>query len=295
MTHRRWDVEWFEYRGARIRYGWMRSDQGRGIAILLPGRTEFLEKYEETGEELASRGFDVLCLDWRGQGLSTRPLANRHKGHIDSYDTYVDDLIALLAHTGVHDSDAPKVMLAHSMAGLTALMFCARAPGGVSHVVCTGPMWGIPPRVPDVLMHWGARCVCAIGFGERYVSAGDYGAHSVQFEPNIVTTDRRRWQRACDYVADNPALALGGFTWSWLAASLSGMRRVRRLAPRITTPWLIVRAGADKVIDNERVLSVAASMACAVVHTIPGAEHEILMEADAFRASFWQAVDDFLP
>lgn len=272
----------------------MRSGGGRGVAVLLPGRTEFLEKYEEVGEELADRGFDVLCIDWRGQGLSSRPLANRHKGHIDSYSTYIDDLEALLAHTGVTAGDGRRVVLSHSMAGLTATLFCAKHPTYFTRSVSTGPLWGIPPRVPDVLLQLGATAVVAIGLGRRYVSAGDYGAHSVVFDTNIVTQDRRRWQRACDYVTHNPSLAIGGFTWGWLRASLAGMRKARRLAPKVTTRWLSVRAGADKVIDNDRVLDVSARMPRAEVHTIPDAEHEILMETDAIRAQFWAAFDAFV-
>jgi lysophospholipase len=295
MTHRKWDVEWLEHRGARIRYGWMRSEGDRGIAILLPGRTEFLEKYEETGEDLANLGFDVLCLDWRGQGLSSRALRNRHKGHIDSYDTYVSDLEALLEHTEVSASTAQKVIVAHSMAGLTALLFCDKNPELVDRVVATGPLWGIPPKVPDFLMLLGATAVVAIGLGRRYVSAGDYGPHSVVFDTNIVTQDRQRWQRADDYVEANPQLALGGFTWGWLRASLSGMRKVSKVARRTRTPWLVLRAGADKVIDNDRVNAVAAQMRNALVHTIPGAEHEMFMETDEIRAQLWTAVDAFCP
>jgi len=73
--------------GSRIRYGSWQSENRthRGTVLLLSGRSEFLEKYFETVGELIQRGHDVYSFDWRGQGLSTRMLANRHKGFVRTY------------------------------------------------------------------------------------------------------------------------------------------------------------------------------------------------------------------
>ncbi len=61
--------------------------------VLLTGRGEFIEKYAtEVVGELLQRGFAVAALDWRGQGLSDRPLPEHDAGHIDNFGTYVADL-----------------------------------------------------------------------------------------------------------------------------------------------------------------------------------------------------------
>ena len=50
-------------------------ERPRGTVVLLTGRGEFIEKYAtEVVGELLERGFAVVALDWRGQGLSDRPL-----------------------------------------------------------------------------------------------------------------------------------------------------------------------------------------------------------------------------
>jgi lysophospholipase len=69
-----------------IRYGiWhIPKEKRKGSILLLGGRSEFLEKYSEITGKLNQKGFDVYGFDWRGQGLSSRMLANRHKGFIDS-------------------------------------------------------------------------------------------------------------------------------------------------------------------------------------------------------------------
>ena len=50
---------------------------GKGTVFLLPGRTEYIEKYAPPAAEFCRCGWDVLTLDWRGQGMSDRALPDR--------------------------------------------------------------------------------------------------------------------------------------------------------------------------------------------------------------------------
>ena len=54
----------------------------KGTLCVFPGRAEFIEKYFEVVRDARARGFAVAILDWRGQGLSERALANARKGHV---------------------------------------------------------------------------------------------------------------------------------------------------------------------------------------------------------------------
>ena len=69
----------------RIRVGlWpTNAEEPRGTVLLFPGRTEYIEKYGRTAQELAERGFATLAIDWRGQGLSDRMLDDPRIGHVD--------------------------------------------------------------------------------------------------------------------------------------------------------------------------------------------------------------------
>src|SRR4051812_31176055 len=66
----------------------------RAICLLLNGHTEFLEKYDEVAGELRARGFDVVSLDWRGQGASERRSYGNRSGHIGNFEEYDADLAA---------------------------------------------------------------------------------------------------------------------------------------------------------------------------------------------------------
>jgi len=108
-----------------LRYGiwYSLKEKPNGSILLLNGRREFMEKYSETIDELNHKGFNVYSLDWRGQGLSSRMLANRHKGFIDDYDVYLNDLNLLVTKIVKPESVHPLIIIAHSMGGHIALRF----------------------------------------------------------------------------------------------------------------------------------------------------------------------------
>ncbi|MEM9999355.1 MAG: alpha/beta hydrolase, partial [Pseudomonadota bacterium] len=80
--------------GYRIRFAVFRSNKrpNKGTIILLHGRNEAIEKYDETISDLLARGFDVGTFDWRGQGRSDRLIADSRPGYIDRYEQYAVDL-----------------------------------------------------------------------------------------------------------------------------------------------------------------------------------------------------------
>lgn len=60
----------------------------------LSRRIESYVKYAELAYDLFHSGFDVLIIDHRGQGRSGRMLSDPHRGHVDNFNDYVDDLTA---------------------------------------------------------------------------------------------------------------------------------------------------------------------------------------------------------
>src|SRR6185312_11935737 len=80
--------------GVSIRYAtWDTTAERRlGTVCLFGGRGEFIEKYFETITDLRRRGFAVATMDWRGQGGSTRLLANPAKGHAESFAQHDEDV-----------------------------------------------------------------------------------------------------------------------------------------------------------------------------------------------------------
>ena len=279
--------------GARLRCGrWQVAGAAQGTVVLMPGRTEFIEKYaSEVIGELLQRGYDVLSMDWRGQGLSDRALPDRHKGHIDDFATYVADFQAFLEQVVIPVARPPVLLLAHSMGGHIVLRALAEnGPGPFASVLLSAPMTGL--RQEALL-----RPVVTLGprwLDTWYVpGSGPYRASAQVFAGNVLTHDERRFRFTEQWFAADPRLALGGPTFGWgraAAASLSLMRSPGFLE-RIALPVLLLSAAEDTVVDSRSHAPVAARLGRGRCLSLAGARHEILMETDALRAVFWQSFD----
>src|SRR5260370_14712895 len=64
---------------AMLRWGHLAAENPRAECVLVGGFGDFIEKQFETIRDLAARGLSVWCLDWRGQGGSTRPKRWPHR------------------------------------------------------------------------------------------------------------------------------------------------------------------------------------------------------------------------
>lgn len=267
-----------------------RADPPRGGVLLLPGRSEFLEKYAETAEDLRERGFAVYGLDWRGQGLSGRPLPDRDKGHVDAYETYLSDLERFLTEAA-GTLPRPRIVLGHSMGAHIVLRLLADRPDAADGAVLTAPMIDIVPGPwPVPVARRLVRAAMDRGRGERYaLGEGPYRPKTrARFRRNVLTSDLRRYLAETEAIAENPALALGGVTWGWLSATFESVDRLRdpALAPRIRTPTLMVAAERDRVVSNAAQRELCRRMPRCRREVLSGARHEILQERDAVRAEF---------
>ena len=100
--------------GAALRFArWSPPPGRRGTVCVFQGRAEFIEKYFETVRDLQARGFAVATLDWRGQGMSQRRLANRRKGYVRSFADYDVDLETFVREVVLPDCPPPVFALGH--------------------------------------------------------------------------------------------------------------------------------------------------------------------------------------
>ncbi|MGA8181935.1 MAG: alpha/beta hydrolase [Desulfobacterales bacterium] len=280
-----------------LRYGiWpIPKEKRKGSTLLLVGRSEFLEKYSETIGELNQKGFDVYSFDWRGQGLSSRMLANRHKGFIDNYDIYLNDLQVFFDRIVKPEAARPLIIIAHSMGGHIALRFLHDHPDAADMAVLTSPMIDIfRSNVFRWLVKLMTRIVVQSGFKHVYaIGSGDY--RDQKFNGNQLTSDPVRFMDAIKAIEKQPDLALGGVTYGWLSATLASIDILNQpgYAAKITTPILMISAGEDKIVSIKAQKKMCAWLpACRFVE-IPGARHEIFKETDAVRSIIWREFERF--
>lgn len=280
-----------------LRYGkWTCSHKKqKGSILLLSGRKEFMEKYSETIEELIQRDFEVYSFDWRGQGLSSRLLANRHKGFIEDYTVYLNDLHRFITEIVKPQAVGPLIIVAHSMGGHIALRYIHDHTEMADMAVLTSPMIDI---FTSSMSRWLIQFITWIavrtGFKHAYaMGSADYVDE--EFKGNKLTSDPVRFMDAKKAIAKNPDLALGGVTYGWLSATFRSMDILTQpgFAEKITTSILMVGASDDKIVSNDAQKKLCVLMPNCRRVEISGARHEIFKETDAVRSMFWQEFDRF--
>jgi lysophospholipase len=283
------EIIWFKGEGGiRLRLMFAPKADARALAVVCPGRTESIEKYFEVGRVLQTKGFAVVCIDWPGQGLSERPLANPIRGHVTTFDTYVDALVRGLA--AISDR-APKarIVVAHSMGGAIALESLRTGKVEAKLAAFSAPMWGIP--LSSAVQAF-ARTVQAIGFG-TFPARPE--AKEEKFEGNPFTHDFDHWGLYRRLVAVEPRLALGEPTIGWVVASLNvcdGFFKPGALNRLARMPMLVATATEDTIVDPAAGARLAAKLPAARHLPVQGARHEIFMETEERRAVFWKAFDE---
>lgn len=285
------EIIWYEGEGGirlRLLYAPATVATPRALAIVCPGRTESIEKYFEVQRDLQARGFAIVCFDWPGQGLSDRPLKNPIRGHVTSFETYVDALVRGLARIA---DRAPKqrVVVAHSMGGAISLEAMRTGRLEAKLAAFSAPMWGIP--VPPPLQVY-ARAANAVGFG---TFPAQPESKEEKFEGNPFTHDYERWGLYRRLVTAEPRLALGQPTIGWVVASLdvcAGFFKPGALDRVKAMPMLVATATEEAIVDPGSAKRLADLLPAARHLPVPGANHEIFMETDERRAIWFAAFDD---
>jgi len=273
--------------GVRIRVAIWNAGGARGTVFVLPGRTEYVEKYGRTAVDLAAAGYAVMSVDWRGQGLSDRALADRMVGHVTAFAEYQRDMDALLLCATTQDLAKPWYLMPHSMGGCIGLRSLMR--GLPFHAAAfSAPMWGI--LMADYLRPVAQMLTSAArwcGFQHRYAPStnGQSYVLTAPFDGNTLTRDPDMWAYMREQCAAYPGLALGGPSYGWLRAAMDECAALRAL-PSPAVPTICALGTEEKVIDIRPVLARMATWPQGRLEMYDAAEHEVLMEVPATRAAF---------
>lgn len=269
-----------------------RGKKNMGSVIISPGRTEYIEKYAEVIQELQARGFAVLIIDQRGQGMSTRLLPNSQKGHMDDFDLAAQSLAnSILAF--IDKLPRPHILLCHSMGGaIGLLMLLKNYTPTISRAVFSAPMWSLHamPGAKQIV-----KLACGLGLSKETAPTSRKIWKPEAFEGNELTHDSRRFARDNALKLADERLQLAGPTNSWVLNAYNTMESFspEKLA-KIEMPILVASAEADTIVDSSSHIRIVGQLANAKLVSIPNSKHEILMEKDETRQIFWKAFDEFV-
>jgi alpha-beta hydrolase superfamily lysophospholipase len=237
----------------------------RATVVVLHGVQSHAGWYHGLGRRLAASGFDAIFPDRRGSGANTRM-----RGHARSSRQLVADVAGLLAAV-----PGPRVVAGISWGGKLAVAAAARRPALVDGVALLCP--GLTPRVGVT-----ARERRGIALAKLTGRAATVRFPVPLADPALFTADAD----ARRFIAGDP-LSLREATAGLLATSFFLDRAVRRAARRIHQPILLMLAGRDRIVDNDRTrayLDRVASPRKAVIE-YPEAHHTMEFEPDPSRSA----------
>ncbi len=274
--------------GLRLRLAVWGHMAAKGTVFLLPGRTEYVEKYGLAAADMAQRGFAVISLDWRGQGLSEGRLSDPMVGHVDDFAQYQCDLDAMLDTAQRMGLPEPFFLMAHSMGGCIGLRgLMGKHPFQADAM--TAPMWGI------ALSTWMRPLASVIAtasgwFGLSHIYAPGTGATSyvneAAFQGNVLTTDPEMWAYMGQQTAMHPALALGGPSLAWVKAAMTECHALSMI-PSPDLPCYVALGTSEKVVDPLPIHARMAIWPKGQLDIYAGLEHEIMMEGPSARSRFF--------
>lgn len=272
------------------------SEQIKATVVVVNGRTESYLKYQEFAYELTQQGYQVLMFDHRGQGLSERLTDNPHKGHIEDFQQYIDDMHQLisrvvLADKAHADQKLPMYLIGHSMGGAISTLYLQQHPQVFQKAALSAPMHGINGKL--AYDEWDAcRLASAVTLfsTEGYAGFADKPYVAGSFDGNELTGSEQRYQWMQRLYQDHPQLQLGGATWGWLDQACSVLPQIQQQANKIKIPVLVMQAELDSIVSATAqqefctVLAENPNSGCVGgLQVIKGAKHELLFEQDDIR------------
>jgi lysophospholipase len=275
--------------GAVLRWGHLPVRHARAECVLVGGFGEFIEKHFETVRDLAARGIAVWCLDWRGQGGSSRPRRLPSRPRARDFDRDAADLAAFAA--AKLPGRLPRLVVAHSMGGAIALLCLKQQPQLFAAAVLSSPMLGLRTgRVPPSLIRCITRPARAAGLDACFIP----GAHEWRPDPipspkrSRISTDAERCRLRHAWFSAEPDLRVDEATYGWLDSALGLVARISKpeFLAAIDIPILLGRPGRDVVVSRKAQRRAARLLPDCTLVELSGSKHDPFLERDPIR-DYW--------
>ncbi len=276
---------------------WQAGAQARGQVLILPGFTEFCEKYALFARRLVGAGYDCLMIDWPGQGQSGQLGAHQLIVHLDHFSAYFSALDELLAAAGWQTEKL--TVFGHSLGGHLALNFARRSPQFTDKVILSAPM--ILPKAPPV---WITRLLASVLMlaGWRYEALPFVSMPSIEERRkfklnNPLTRSSEGFDQQYQIFETQPNLRRVHASVGWIKAAFDSCAATTLNTAwmgEIAVPVLAFLPGDENIVDpaaSRRMLAVLSD--CNII-AFAEAKHELLSELPEVKTRLFAEIDQFL-
>lgn len=209
-----------------FRCSWSPPEASR-VLVLVHGFGEHSLRYDHFGVWFARRGCAVHAYDMRGHGRSTG-----RRGHIDSFDQYLDDTCAILERVrGEHPGLRPT-LIGHSLGGLVVSCVARERKPDVASFITSGAALAPAPDLSKLkvvlaklLRSVAPRLSMEVGIDPR----------SLSYDPEVVQRYR-----------DDP-LVHGRMSSSHAVEMLDAIERTQGGGADVVLPMLLLHGADDQL------------------------------------------------
>jgi alpha-beta hydrolase superfamily lysophospholipase len=244
---------------------WLPERTPQAVVCLVHGLGEHSGRYDEVAEVLTDNGFALSAFDLRGHGKSPG-----QRGHIESYELFMEDIQCLLDEVGGRFPGTPVYLYGQSLGGNLVLNFALRRKSKVAGVIATAPWLRLafePPKTGVLL----ARLMNFVYPAFSHVCNGDVTALSR--DPAVVQ----------QYTED--PLAHDLISAKLFVSASQAATWALRHAAEIRLPVLVMHGNADQVtcVEASRQFAARAGRYC-TLKIWDGCYHELHHEPEKTAA-----------
>ena len=265
--------------------------------VILPGFTEFCEKYSSAVLRLHQSGHNVLVIDWPGQGLSGHYGKDPLAVHCNDFSVYLEALDAAIESAGLGQDQL--FLFGHSMGGHLALRYAACRPSHILGVMLSAPMMA-PPVMPVWLIRGLSAVLLGMGLGHAYppfhqVPELNWVRH---YRPdNKLTRYQKGYESQFFWFDDLPKLRRSGPTIGWVNAAYRSSVQCTLNADwlrSIQVPVLAFVAGNEKIVSASATDYALPFIPQLDRHDFVNARHELLFELPEVTDLLWASLLAFI-
>ncbi len=211
---------------------WKPEGDPRAIVLGLHGLGSHSGRQAYLGERFAAEGYTFYAPDLRGFG--TFP---GRKGHVESFNEYIEDLESLVAYLKLLHQDKKMYLFGHSLGAIYIIHYVVNHPGEADGILIPAPAVSERLKVSSA-----TRAIASILSKLNVKMYFDNGLDHelISRNPEIVKANQEdplRFDKA------TPRFAIEG---------LKASKDAFESANRITTPVLLQQAGEDQILVPER-------------------------------------------
>lgn len=272
------------------------EERNEKLLVLSPGRAEASLKYAELCYELKGSGFDIIVVDHRGQGLSERFFGVDGYGHVERFQNYSNDLIAVVDHFKDKKSYKKTLGLAHSMGGAIALNAQISNKDLFSGLILSSPMLKIVSRkIPEPLAAMTLNILGKSPLNTKPLfKKRESKDQRALFEANLNTGCLQRFSFHRELEKRHPQILIGPPTYGWLREAARLTRSIQKGKKNLDIGILLMQAEEDEIVCNRTQDRFAHEVNNCRLIRLKEARHEVLQERDSIRNRALVQIHKFL-